>query len=89
MKLISILEILGEEFYFIIIALWFIGYACRRTPFIPEWLVNWILIGIGVLVSCILYGWNIHSAVNGIIAAAVALFGQQIIKKIFKNKLEK
>lgn len=86
LKLISILEILGEEFYFIIIALWFIGYACRRTPFIPDWLVSWILMGLGVFISCILYGWNINSAVNGIIAAAVALFGQHLIKKIVKNK---
>ncbi|SFM43326.1 Phage holin family Hol44, holin superfamily V [Gracilibacillus orientalis] len=81
------LYLLPEDFHFIIPALWFIGYACKRTPFIPDWLIIWILLSIGVLAACNLYGWNIRSIAEGIIATGLAVFSHQIVKQT-SNRVE-
>ncbi|SHN36096.1 phage holin family protein [Gracilibacillus kekensis] len=72
-----------EDFYYIVPALWFIGYACKRTPFIPDWLIVWILLCIGVLASCNLYGWNTRAIAEGVIATGMAVFSHQIVKQTF------
>ncbi|WP_163539304.1 phage holin family protein [Gracilibacillus sp. YIM 98692] len=80
------LELINDEFYFVIPALWIIGYACKRTPFLPDWLIIWILLCIGVLASCSLFGWSIKAIVDGIIAAGIAVFGHQMVKQTIFRK---
>ncbi|PWU67547.1 MULTISPECIES: phage holin family protein [Gracilibacillus] len=73
--------LLRDDFYFIVPALWFIGYACKRTPLIPDWLIIWILLACGIFAACHLFGWNIRSMVDGIIATGVAVFSHQLVKQ--------
>ncbi|WP_148434727.1 phage holin family protein [Gracilibacillus massiliensis] len=80
------LYFLQEDFYYIVPALWFIGYACKRTPFLPDWLIVWILLGIGVLAACNLYGWNTRSIAEGVIATGMAVFSHQIVKQTFHRE---
>ncbi|UOQ47048.1 phage holin family protein [Gracilibacillus caseinilyticus] len=79
----EILYALKEDFYFIVPALWFIGYACKRTPFIPDWLIIWILLCIGILASGNLYGWTIQSMADGVIVTGMAVFSHQIVKQTY------
>ncbi|MFC4386958.1 phage holin family protein [Gracilibacillus marinus] len=72
-----------EDFYFIVPALWFIGYACKRTPFIPDWLIVWILISFSVLAAVSMYGFTVQAIADGIIAVAIAVFSHQVVKQTF------
>ncbi|GAE95191.1 hypothetical protein JCM21714_4405 [Gracilibacillus boraciitolerans JCM 21714] len=80
------LYLLQDDLYFIVPALWFIGYACKRTPFIPDWLIIWILLCFGVIAACNINGWNIYAASEGIIATGMAVFSHQIVKQTFNRE---
>ncbi|ENH97903.1 hypothetical protein J416_03081 [Gracilibacillus halophilus YIM-C55.5] len=75
------IHFMKDDFWFIVPALWFIGYACKRTPFIPDWLIVWILLCIGVLASCFFYGWSVRAIADGVIATGIAVFSHQIVKQ--------
>ncbi|MGN8644481.1 phage holin family protein [Gracilibacillus sp. HCP3S3_G5_1] len=60
------------------------GYACKRTPFIPDWLIIWILI-VGIFAACTLYGWTISSIVDGIMSTGMAVFCHQMVKQTFSR----
>ncbi|MDX8047432.1 phage holin family protein [Gracilibacillus sp. S3-1-1] len=82
------LYFITEDYYFMVPALWFIGYACKRTPFIPDWLIIWILLVVGVLAACNVYGWNVRAIADGVIATGMAVFSHQIVKQTFNREEE-
>ncbi|KAB8139392.1 hypothetical protein F9U64_00495 [Gracilibacillus oryzae] len=72
---------LPDEYYYIVPALWFVGYACKRTPYIPDWLIIWILFCFGIIASCSIFGWNFRSVINGIIAVGISVLSHQMVKQ--------
>lgn len=64
-----------------VIALWFIGYALKKTPKIPDWSIVYITIIIGVVFGGLLVGPNVNGVIQGILAAALAVLGHQTVKQ--------
>lgn len=58
-----------------------LGYAIKKTPKVPDWLIPYALIVIGAVLSMAVLGWNIGSAIQGILCAGSAITIHQLFKQ--------
>jgi len=65
----------------VVAALWFIGYGLKQTPRVPNWSVLWIIVLLGIVFGLMVVGINVTGVIQGIIAAALAVLGHQIVKQ--------
>ncbi|WP_053366350.1 phage holin family protein [Bacillus sp. FJAT-27245] len=75
------IQILNQNYYFLVPVLWIIGFALKKTPRVPDWSIIWFLFGISLVLAWIAFGFNIDAIINGIIAAGTAVFGHQAWKQ--------
>lgn len=82
-EILSLLwEYLIEEAYGVVIALWIIGFALKKTPGMKNWLIVYVLIFLGVLLTIWMLGFTPESLLQGIAAAGIAVLGHQAIKQV-------
>ena len=74
-------EFIDPTIFMIIPALWFLGVVLKSTPKFPDWLIVWVLIAIGVLLSMSFIGFDIFGLVQGILATAVAVLGYDLFNQ--------
>ncbi|GBF73038.1 hypothetical protein PA598K_01323 [Paenibacillus sp. 598K] len=64
---------------------WVVGYGAKLTPRIPDWLIIYIVTAVGVVMSGLLMGWGVDSVIQGVLVAAVAVYGNQVVKQATKG----
>ncbi|MFT4415574.1 phage holin family protein [Fredinandcohnia humi] len=84
-----LLTLLKENYHIFVPVLWVIGYALKRTPFIPNWSIIWFLLGFSFIIGSFSYGFSLDTLINGIIAVGVAVFGHQVYKQTYEAKAKK
>lgn len=80
-----ILQYLRQEAWILIIVLWFIGYGIKKANFILDKWIPLILGILGAVFGVLLFGLAFPSALQGILAAAAAVYGNQILKQVKKT----
>ncbi|NQD67775.1 hypothetical protein HP456_17855 [Bacillus haikouensis] len=68
--------------------LWVLGFALKKTPHIPDWLIIWILLAIGVAASGWRLGFDFNGIANGFICTGAAITTHQSIKQTFFARVE-
>lgn len=71
-------EYLVQEALIVIPVLLFIGYLLKNTPLIEDWLIPYALLGLGIVFSLFLMGFNVHAVLQGILVAGAAVFSHQL-----------
>lgn len=64
---------------------WVVGWVFKRTPSVPDWLIIYIVTGVGVGVTLGVLGWGVDSVIQGVLVAAVAVYGNQVVKQAVKG----
>lgn len=77
----DISQFITEDLFLLIICLWFIGIGLKRTKAIPDEAIIFILTGLGIAGAVFIKGPTPKNALLGIICAAIAVFGQNVIKQ--------
>ena len=78
-----------EKAYVLIPVLYFIGFLLKKIPGMPDWLIPFILVVIGVLAAMLMIGWTIEGAIQGILVTGVTVLTNQAYKQLFiKRKVE-
>lgn len=72
---------LDQALVFVVPALIILGYALKQTPFVPDWLIVWVLLVVGTAAGVIAVGPTVDGVANGIIAAGMAVFSHQAFKQ--------
>lgn len=80
------LNYITENAYVLIPALWIIGRIIKGIEKIPDKWIPLILLPVGILGSLALGGFNIQSAVQGVLITGVSVYGNQIVKQFKKDK---
>ncbi len=73
--------IIGQA-YGLIPVLYIIGLVIKKIPGIPDWIIPLALLAIGVIFAMASIGWTIQGAIQGILVAGAAVFGNQLYKQI-------
>lgn len=82
----DLMDLLSSEYFFIIPALWVLGYALKRTPRIPDWSIIWLITLFSLTISFLSFGFSPDSIINGITAAGISVYGHQIVKQTAKKR---
>ena len=70
-----------KDAYILIPVLYVIGMMLKRTPGIPDWLIPWILLVIGMAGGFFLRDMQIDGLLQGVLVTGVTVFGNQLIKQ--------
>jgi hypothetical protein len=68
-------------------ALVMLGYFFKSTPDIPDWLIGYILLTLGIVAALFKVGVSVDGVVNGIIAAAMAVYGHTLFKQVVTKRV--
>lgn len=94
-----IISLIKPELFILVIFLWCLGLFLKKAPwFNDEWMIPFILLAVSLVVTVVYMavvggqGWSAVVVVTGIIQAviiaAVAVFGNELIKQAFVKRLE-
>lgn len=72
---------------FVVIGLIAFGYFLKSTPDIPDWLIGWILLALSIIAALCKVGISVDGVVNGVIAAATAVYGNTLFKQTTINRI--
>jgi len=70
-----------EQALVLIPVLWIIGAIVKRTPFVPDWLILYILLVLGAVGGLVTVGVSAEGVIQGILAAGAAVLGHQLVKQ--------
>lgn len=63
-----------------------IGKIVKNTPKIKNWLIPYILLVFGIVLTGFLIGFSVESFIQGVLVTGTAVFGHQIIKQTIEKK---
>lgn len=76
--------IVGDA-YILIPVLYVIGMLLKKTPFLPDWLIPWILLALGMTGGFFLHNMEIGGLLQGVLVTGVTVFTHQLFKQTTCN----
>lgn len=70
-----------QESLVVIPVLYIIGTLLKKIPGIPDWLIPFGLLIIGIPVAMALSGWTVQGAIQGVLVTGVTVFANQLYKQ--------
>lgn len=64
----------------------FFGFLLKSTPKVPNWLIPWLLLVLGILGGILVVGFTITGVLQGILATSITVFSHQLYKQT-KNRM--
>lgn len=58
-----------------------IGQIIKMIPNAKDWIIPWVLLVLGVVMSCLMMGWGVDGVIQGVLVAGAAVFGNQLYKQ--------
>ncbi|MFA5602168.1 MAG: phage holin family protein [Bacilli bacterium] len=58
-----------------------IGMVLKHTPSIPNWIILWILMLLGIVFNMFISGFSAETIVEGLISAGLAITAHQTVKQ--------
>lgn len=74
-------EYIVEQALVVIPVLLIMGKIVKETPLFKDWLIPYILLAIGITLTCGLMGINIDAVIQGVLVSGAAVFGHELFKQ--------
>jgi len=81
----DIMSYITQQALVLVPILYIIGMVLKSTPKVSDWLIPYILGGLGIIGAFLLLGVNIQSVIQGILAAGASVYVNQAIKQAQKR----
>lgn len=81
----TIWELIDSQLLMVIAACWIIGYILKQTPYVPDWCIVYVVTFAAVLLTIWLLGFGPESIIQGVLAGAFAVYGNQLVKQARKK----
>lgn len=83
----DLMSYIVNEAYILIPVLYVIGMFLKKIPNIKDWLIPWVLLGLGMIGGFFLSGMQLSGILQGVLVAGVTVFANQLYKQtIVKSK---
>lgn len=77
----NLMDYIIKDAYILIPVLYVIGVFLKRTPRIPDWLIPWILLVLGMAGAFFLSGMQLGGVLQGVLVAGLTVFANQLYKQ--------
>ncbi|MGC5326630.1 phage holin family protein [Brevibacillus sp. SYSU BS000544] len=85
-----VMQNIGPQMTGVYVALLVIGYFLKKTPMVKDWLIPWILVGIGIVLACgVLKGITVVAIIQGVLVAGATSLTHQLWKQTLVKRYEK
>lgn len=74
-------QFIFEDSLVLIPVLWIIGYFLKQSNKVADWVIPWILIGLGIAGSIGLMGLGVQAIIQGVLVSGASVLGHQVIKQ--------
>lgn len=85
----DIMKFVVEQALVLIPALWIIGAFLKNTPSVPDWVIPYVLLTLGIVGAVGIMGLSVQSIVQGVLVSGAAVLGHQLIKQAQSANEEK
>lgn len=83
------MEFIMENVLYLVPMLIVLGKIIKEIPKIPNWLIPFTLLVLGVIAANAILGWSVPATVQGVLVAGTAVFGNQAWKQGAKAIISK
>lgn len=77
----DIMNFIVNKSYILIPVLYILGTFLKETPKIPDWLIPWILLALGIIGGFFLAGMKAEGILQGVLVTGVTVMGNQLYKQ--------
>ncbi len=77
----DLMNYIVSESYILIPVLYVIGVLLKKIPNIKDWLIPWILLGLGMIGGFFLAGMQLSGVLQGVLVTGVTVLGNQLYKQ--------
>ncbi len=70
-----------KDAYILIPVLYIIGVFLKKIPKLADWIIPWILLGLGIIGAFFLAGMSFDGILQGILIAGVTVLANQLYKQ--------
>lgn len=74
-------EYLVQEALIVIPVLLILGKMIKETPKVKDWLIPYVLLGLGIVFTVGLMGISVDSILQGVLVSGAAVFGHELYKQ--------
>ncbi len=72
---------IADKVLYLIPALYFVGFIIKKIPGVPDWMIPFVLLVLGILAAMAIMGWTIEGIVQGVLVTAAAVLANQLWKQ--------
>jgi hypothetical protein len=76
-----VFELIDPMLLVVVAACWCLGYMLKQTPFIPDWLIVYLITFAAVLLTIWLTGFGPEAVIQGVLCGAFSVYGHQLMKQ--------
>ncbi len=84
MEWAAIQAMIPPELASVLAVCWVAGYVLKRTPWVPDWSIVYVVTAVAILMTCLLLGPTAESVIQGILCGAVSVYGHQLVRQTSK-----
>jgi hypothetical protein len=84
----DLMDYIVSESYILIPVLYVIGMLLKKIPNIKDWLIPWILLGLGMIGGFFLSGMQLSGILQGVLVTGVTVFANQLYKQTIVKSRE-
>ena len=77
----DIIQYVQEQMLILVPVLFVIGLILKNTPKVPDWLIPWILLMIGIALAVFLLGDLLQGVIQGVLVVGVTVLAHQLVKQ--------
>lgn len=70
-----------NEALFIVPVLWILGALLKKTPKAADWLIPYVLLVVGIVLSVWTLGFNAQAIAQGVLVTGGAVLGHQLVQQ--------
>jgi len=77
----DIIQYVQEQMLILVPVLFVIGLILKNTPKVPDWLIPWILLMIGIALAVFLLGDLLQGIIQGALVTGATVLAHQLVKQ--------
>jgi len=77
----DLIEFVQEQIIVLVPVLYVIGAMLKNTPKMPDWLIPWALLIVGILLAVLIMGDPLQGVIQGILVAGATVMTHQLVKQ--------